>query len=74
MRAVSITHVEYEVLMHVFMEINIEGLAEYMVTDSVSKKRFEQGAKNVGLMLKGMMERRKHRLPKDHPEYAPKED
>ncbi len=60
--------------MHVLMEINIEGLAEYMATDSVSKKRFEQGAKNVGLMLKGMMARRKHRLPKDHPEYAPKED
>mgnify|MGYP005987925553 CR=1 FL=1 len=74
MRAVSITHVEYELISYVLTEINIDELAEYMATDDVSMKRFKQGAKNVGLMLKGMMERRKHRLPKDHPEYAPKED
>ena len=54
MRAVSITHVEYEPF-RMCLRINIDELAEYMATDDVSMKRFKQGVKNVAAMLKGMM-------------------
>ena len=73
-RAVSITHVEYEILQHIGYEIDISGLISQMVPtgDKVAEKRFRKGAENICRYLENMMERRRHKLPKDHEDYKEK--
>ena len=75
-RAVSITHVEYEILQHIGYEIDLSGLMSQMIPrgDKVAEKRFRKGAYNIQTYLKNMMERRQHKLPKDHDAYKEKEE
>ena len=71
-RAVSVAHVEYEVLQHLLNEIELTKLKETMAVDSVTEKRFGKGANKVADLIQNMMNRRKHKLPKDHVEYEVK--
>lgn len=75
-RAVSITHVEYEILQHIGYEIDLSGLMSQMIPrgDKVAEKRFRKGAENITRYLLNMVERRKHRLPENHVDYEPKGD
>lgn len=70
-RARSVAHVEYEVLDWVGRRAWLDGLMAEMVPegDKVAEKRFRKGATNVSGVLKNMMDRRLHKLPKDHPDY-----
>ena len=40
--------------------------------DKVAEKRFRKGAENICRYLENMMERRRHKLPKDHDDYKEK--
>ena len=75
-RARSVAHVEYEVLDWVGRRAWLDGLMAEMVPegDKVAEKRFRKGATNVSGVLKNMMDRRLHKLPKDHPEYMEREE
>ena len=75
-RAVSITHVEYEILQHIGYEIDLNGLMSQMIPrgDTVAEKRFRKGAENTCKYLENMSDRRKHRLPENHVDYEPKGD
>ena len=35
--------------------------------------RFDKGAKKLTILLVNMMERRRHKLPEEHPDYKEKE-
>ena len=72
-RAQTVTHVEYEVFDWILHNINVAELHEVMVTDEVSEKRFKTGVKQAAKMIQNLAERRKHRLPKSHPNYNAKE-
>ena len=74
-RAKSVAHVEYEILEWVGRRAWLDGLMAEMVPkgDKVAEKRFRKGATNISTYLRNMMERRKHKLPKDHPKYMNKE-
>ena len=74
MRAESIPHVEYEILSEVINNIDIADVQDAMVTDGVTKKRFNTAAKNVAKLLRNLMARRTHRLPQTHTEYKQKEE
>ena len=75
-RAVSITHVEYEILQWIGHKAWLDQLMEKMIPrgDKIAEKRFRKGAENIGRYLENMMERRKHRLPENHVDYEPKGD
>lgn len=73
MRAKSVVHVEYEILIHLLDEIDLQDLEEHMVKDKVSRKRFDDGAKKVFTLINNLAERRTHRLPQDHEDYKVKE-
>tara|TARA_R110000796_G_scaffold170145_1_gene287027 strand:- start:384 stop:608 length:225 start_codon:yes stop_codon:yes gene_type:complete len=74
MRAESIPHAEYEILNEVISNIDIADVEDAMVTDSVTKRRFNTAAKNVAKLLRNLMTRRQHRLPEAHTEYKQKEE
>jgi len=70
MRAATITHVEYEILLHVLSEVDLTDVRWEMVPDGdeIADKRFKQGAANVRALLQNLADRRTHRLPKAHPD------
>ena len=74
----TVTHGEYEVLNPILDSLavaeNLERLKFDMVpsNDEVAEKRFTQSVASIGNYLTNMMERRKHRLPKNHPDYRVK--
>ena len=72
-RAQTVPHVEYEVLDWILHNIDVAELHEVMATDDISEKRFDQGVTNVTKLIYNLAERRKHRLPKKHSDYKPKE-
>lgn len=72
-RAQTVQHVEYEVFDWILHNIDVAELHEVMVTDAVSDKRFKTGVAQAAKMIKNLAERRKHRLPKSHPDYKTKE-
>ena len=75
----TVTHGEYEVLNVILDSLavaeNLERLKFDMVpnNDEVAEKRFTQSVASIGTFLTNMMERRKHRLPKNHPDYRVKQ-
>jgi len=73
-RARSVAHVEYEILQWVGDRAWLDGLMAEMVPkgDKVAEKRFRKGATNISTYLRNMMERRQHKLPKDHDDYKEK--
>ena len=75
-RARSVAHVEYEILEWVGRKAWLDGLMDEMIPegDKVAEKRFRKGATNVSGVLKNMMDRRLHKLPKDHADYRGKEE
>ena len=74
-RARSVAHVEYEILQWVGDRAWLDGLMAEMVPkgDKVAEKRFRKGAENICRYLENMMERRRHKLPKDHEDYKERE-
>ena len=75
-RARSVAHVEYEILDWVGRRAWLDGLMAEMVPkgDKVAEKRFRKGATNISTYLRNMMDRRQHKLPKDHPKYMEREE
>lgn len=75
MRAKTQTHVEYEVFKAIldsdFIGEILEDVKMDLVpsNDSVAEKRFEEGVKSAASFIHNLMERRKHRLPNNHPDY-----
>ena len=41
--------------------------------DAIAEKRFNEGIISAGKLIHNLMERRRHRLPQDHEDYAGKE-
>ena len=75
-RARSVAHVEYEVLDWVGRRAWLDGLMAEMVPegDKVAEKRFRKGATNISPYLRNMMDRRQHKLPKDHDDYKERDE
>jgi len=75
-RARSVAHVEYELLNFIGERMYVDDLMQQMIPegDKVAKKRFDKGATNISTYLKNMVNRRLHKLPKDHPEYRRKDE
>ena len=73
-RARSVADVEYEILQWVGDRAWLDGLMTEMVPkgDKVAEKRFRTGATNISGYLRNMMDRRQHKLPKDHDDYKEK--
>ena len=71
-RAASVTHAEYEILSHVISEIDLGRLQSRMCDDKVSKDRFTKAGGNVLELIENMMGRRRHKLPKTHPDHKEK--
>ena len=61
MRAKTVTHVEYEIFMHILQHID------------VSEVRFNQGLESAAKLIHNLCLRRQHRLPSDHVDYTNKE-
>ena len=74
-RARSVAHVEYELLNFIGERLYVDDLMQQMIPegDKVAKKRFDKGATNISTYLRNMVNRRLHKLPKDHPAYRRKE-
>ena len=69
-------HVEYEILQHILDDIDISIVKETMVVaprKNKAEERFDKGAKKLMKLLVNMMERRRHLLPEEHPDYKEKE-
>tara|TARA_B100000902_G_C26684015_1_gene609202 strand:- start:16 stop:249 length:234 start_codon:yes stop_codon:yes gene_type:complete len=76
MRCQTIPHVEYEILQHILDDIDISIVKETMVVGprkNKAEERFDKGAKKLTKLLVNMMERRRHLLPEEHPDYKEKE-
>lgn len=74
MKAKSVIHAEYEILSECLNNIPLNDVEQALVNDKVSGKRFQKGAKNVANLIRNLMTRRQHRLPKEHEHYKEKED
>ena len=72
MRAKTIPHAEYEILLHVMSNIDIAPIMRNMGKDEHSKKRVIQAADNVSDLIGNLLQRRLHKLPKEHPDYESK--
>ena len=72
MRAKTISHAEYEILLHVMSNIDIAPVMRTMGKDEHSKKRVMQAADNVSDLIGNLLQRRLHKLPKEHPDYESK--
>jgi hypothetical protein len=74
-RARSVTHAEYEILQWIGRKAWLDQLMTEMIPeeDDVAEKRFRKGAENICKYLENMMERRQHKLPKDHDDYKERE-
>ena len=79
-RARSVAHVEYEILDWIGRRAWLDDLKLSMTPwkngqkDEVAEKRFRKGAENICRYLENMMERRRHKLPKDHEDYKEKKE
>jgi len=79
MRAKTTVHVEYEILKNILQskEIGmvIERIKADMVPtgDEVAEKRFDNGINSAAQLIRNMIDRRKHRIPKNHIDYEVKE-
>jgi len=71
-RAASVSHAEYEILRVLTDEINLRKLHSSMCPDKVSSERFDKAVKSVSVLIQNMMDRRAHKLPKDHVDYKEK--
>ena len=73
-RARSVTHSEYEILQWIGRKAWLDQLMVEMIPegDDVAEKRFRKGAENICRYLENMMERRQHKLPKEHDDYKEK--
>ena len=74
-RCQTIPHVEYEILQHILDDIDISIVKETMVVGprkNKAEERFDKGAKALTILLVNMMERRRHKLPEEHPDYKEK--
>ena len=71
-KAASVTHVEYMILECLKNEVDLSDIQADMAVDKVSKGRFSKGATNVLGLIQNMMDRRRHKLPKDHVDYKEK--
>ena len=80
MRAKSTIHVEYEVCRAILESPEIAVVIGQVKTrlvpidDDLAQKRFNQGTQNLSQLLQNIVDRRLHRIPKDHPDYTPKGD
>ena len=80
MRAKTAIHVEYEVCNAILHSQEIGLVIERVkanlvpIGDEVADKRFDNGAKSLAKLLNNIVERRLHRLPKEHPDYKEKEE
>jgi len=74
-RAKTVPHVEYEIFQHILDTIDITTVKQQMVPtgDKVAEDRFDRGAASAAQFVKNMIDRRTHRLPKDHEDYEAKE-
>ena len=72
-RATSKKHAEYAILKHLLTNHDLSTLRAQMIDDGVSDKRFNQGGEAVLKIIQGLVDRRKHTIPKDHPDYQAKE-
>ena len=70
------THVEYEILDWIGRKAWLDGLMVEMIPegDKVAEKRFKKGAENICQYLQNMMNRRQHKLPKEHDHYKEREE
>tara|TARA_Y100000592_G_scaffold98290_1_gene171014 strand:+ start:265 stop:498 length:234 start_codon:yes stop_codon:yes gene_type:complete len=76
MRAKTIPHVEYEIFQHILDEIDISMVKEKMVVEpriDKAEERFDKGAESAAQLIQNMMDRRRHKLPFDHPDFKEKE-
>jgi hypothetical protein len=75
MRAKTVPHVEYEIFQHILDTIDITTVKEQMVPtgDKVAEDRFDKGATSAAQFIQNMVDRRTHRLPKNHEDYEAKE-
>ena len=71
-RAASVAHAEYHVLEHIIENVELSRVKRSMCDDKHSIKRFDQACTNILQYLENMMERRRHKLPKAHPEHKEK--
>jgi hypothetical protein len=71
-KAASVTHAEYMILTCLKDEVDLSGARSELATDEVSTTRFDKAAGNVLGLVQNMMERRRHKLPKDHVDYKEK--
>tara|TARA_R100000742_G_C4279596_1_gene104665 strand:- start:9544 stop:9771 length:228 start_codon:yes stop_codon:yes gene_type:complete len=75
MRAKTITHVEYEILTWLLHSIDLDDLKQSMcpVGDTFAEERFKKGAASSAKLIQNMCDRRKHKLPTNHPDYEVKQ-
>ncbi len=75
MRAKTVTHVEYEIFMHILKQIDVSEVKGELVPsgDDVAEKRFTQGVESASKLIHNLCVRRQHRLPEDHVDYLAKE-
>ena len=75
MRAKTVTHVEYEIFMHILQNIDVSQVKSEMVPegDTIAEKRFIQGIESSSKLIHNLCVRRQHRLPEDHVDYIIKE-
>lgn len=75
-RAKSIDHAEFALLNHLLDTVDLYSLEQRMVPDgdAHAKKRFDKACEKVCGLLENMADRRRHKLPADHPHYKAKED
>lgn len=72
MRAKTIPHAEYEILMYIMQQIDISPIMREMGHDKHSIKRVESAADGVAELIGNMMDRRRHKLPETHVDYKVK--
>ena len=75
-RAKSIDHAEFALIQHLLDTVDLYSLEARMVPagDDVAKSRFDKACEKVCKLLENMSDRRRHKLPADHPHYQEKED
>jgi AAA+ ATPase superfamily predicted ATPase len=80
MRAKTTTHVEYEICKAILnseeLGLVIEEVKAEMVPegDSIAEKRFNNGTQSLSQLLQNIVDRRLHRIPKNHQDYTIKGD
>ena len=78
MRAKTVIHVEYEILKAILQSKEIGMVIERVkadmvpLNDTAAEKRFTKGVNQSAQFIRGMIDRRTHRLPLIHPDYAKK--